>query len=60
MATRWRPDTCKCVLVYEGFDGDRPTGAVVEVDCGGHGKHKDPADHIEAVIKANRKAAKRK
>jgi hypothetical protein len=52
--TRWRPDTCGCVLVYEwdtALSESQRThrGAVVEQACAVHASQPNPADHHTAV-----------
>lgn len=59
MATRWRPDTCDCVVVYDGFDPvtDKPLGLVIEEDCGMHGAGLKPEELFERMAAYNRAVA---
>lgn len=61
MGTRWRPDTCACVLVYDGLEeSGRPINPVVEHDCGAHGKWEDAYVHFARVVAYNRAVGKLK
>lgn len=53
MATRWRLETCACVLTYESLtaDGD-PVEPVVENDCGAHGRDLSPGEHFRKVLES--------
>lgn len=49
MATRWFPDTCSCVVVYE----DDFTCVAVEQTCEEHAHLEDNQEHYEAVLAKN-------
>lgn len=54
MATRWRLESCPCVVTYDGLNGDTPINPTVEHDCGAHGADLSPADHFAKVLAFNR------
>lgn len=60
MATRWRLDSCACVLTFEGLNGDIPVKPGVENDCGQHGKGLTPAKLFAAALAFNRASARLK
>lgn len=59
--TRWKPDTCGCVVVYRwatGGDGQPHIDAVAfEAVCRKHTVARDDAARFEAVKADNQKAA---
>lgn len=64
MATRWSPDTCKCVLVYDAAgQSGKLTAVTIENACHLHSdagttaqswSKKRAQDHLELVLAHNR------
>lgn len=49
MATRWMPDTCTCVVIYDAdFNCTE-----VEATCEEHAHLTDPQEHYDAVLAKN-------
>lgn len=54
MATRWFPDTCSCVVIYEPQEDGSLVCTEVENSCPDHLSIYDPQEHLEAVLELNR------